>query len=241
MPIGDTGQVLSVTAVSKLPAWLAAAGGGGAAPVTQVFTASGTYTPTADMVSCLAFVVGGGGGSGGTTSNGDAGSGGGGGGGCAIELLSAADIGASQAVTIGAGGSGGTSSNQGGTGGTSSLGALLSATGGVGSLTGNGGSTTKLGGVGGAGTGGDLNLTGEAGEPPYHYDGVSGSEIISGRGGSSFFGTGGEGRALAVSGSAVGQPGNLYGGGAGGSLTDSATDRAGGAGAAGVVYIVEFF
>ncbi|MGH7745098.1 MAG: hypothetical protein ACREQ5_09910, partial [Candidatus Dormibacteria bacterium] len=114
---------------------------GGGSP----FTASGTYTPSAGMLYCFVRLQAPGGGSGGTPS--DAGnfsvSGGGGSGGYAERLLTAAQIGASQTVTIGAVGAAGTSgANAGGTGGTTSLGALLSATGGVGGAAGVQSSTT---------------------------------------------------------------------------------------------------
>lgn len=84
----------------------------------QSFTSSGTYTPTSGMTKALVFCTGGGGGGGGADSTGTSSSGGGGGGsgGTAIELLTAATIGASQSVTIGAGGTAGAAAN-GGSGG----------------------------------------------------------------------------------------------------------------------------
>lgn len=100
----------------------------------QVFTSSGTYTPTAGMKSVVAYVQGGGGGSGGLPATASAQwaiSGGAGSGALAIGKYSAATIGSSQTVTVGAGGEAGTSGGgNGGNGGTSSLGAIASATGG---------------------------------------------------------------------------------------------------------------
>src|SRR3954471_20116985 len=69
----------------------------------QVFTASGTYTPTPGMVACVIECVGGGGGGGGAQSvGGNNGAGaGGGGGGYSRTYATAATVGASQTVTIG--------------------------------------------------------------------------------------------------------------------------------------------
>src|SRR5258706_1789348 len=75
----------------------------------QVFTSSGTYTPTSGMLHCIIECIGGGGGGAGTSSvPGSAGAGGGGGsGGYSRSYKTAAQIGASQTVTIGTGGTGG--------------------------------------------------------------------------------------------------------------------------------------
>lgn len=191
----------------------------------QVFTANGTYTPTSGMVYCIVEGVGGGGGGGG--SNNTNSGGGGGGGGYFREIYSAATIGASQTVTIGAAGTAGQSASvaggsggDGGSGGTTSFGALASATGGGGG--GNG--ANKLGGAGGTGSGGDINITGSAG-------GYPSAGAVSGNGGNSYFGGGGR----AVNNSAGGAGGNYGGGGAG-----ADDDFAGGAGAAGVIFITEY-
>jgi hypothetical protein len=103
----------------------------------QVFNGSGTYTPTAGMKTAIVEVQGAGGGSGGApaTSAGQfSGSSGASSGTYAKCLLTAAQIGASQAVTIGAAGTAGAAGfSSGGTGGTSSLGSLIACTGGPGS------------------------------------------------------------------------------------------------------------
>src|SRR3974390_3499403 len=87
----------------------------------QVFTASGTYTPTPGMVNCDVECVGGGAGgcgAGAAAANTFIISAGGGGGGYARKFLAAAVIGSSQTVTIGAGGLGGAAgANNGGAGG----------------------------------------------------------------------------------------------------------------------------
>src|SRR5216683_4337079 len=95
---------------------------------TQVFAASGTYTPTPGMVYCIIEAVGGGSGGAGITGPGAAlaeASPGGGAGAYSRSLASAATIGGSQVVTIGAAGTGGTAgSNPGGAGGTTSVGTI---------------------------------------------------------------------------------------------------------------------
>lgn len=206
----------------------------------QVFTANGTYTPTTGMVFCIAEVVGGGGGGGGSTGGGagfaSAGAGGGGGG-YSRELLTAATIGASQAVTVGAGGTAGASpGGNGGTGGTSSLGALLSATGGLG-----GGGQIADGGVawyttaggGGGASGGSFNVQGGSGIPALIF-GTRGA-AFSGAGGNSVYGGGANGTNIQADGSLGG---NYGGGGSGAASTTN--NHAGGAGAPGIVIITEF-
>lgn len=105
----------------------------------QIFTGSGTYTPTSGMVTAIAEVQGGGGGTGGapaTGAGGYSGSPGGSSGSYAKVRFTAAQLGASQAVTIGAAGAAGASgSSNGGTGGTSSLGSLILCPGGLGSAS----------------------------------------------------------------------------------------------------------
>jgi hypothetical protein len=72
----------------------------------QVFTASGTYTPTAGKTTFLAFATGGGGG--GVTESGDGGDlgFGAGAGGTAARLYNTTELGASASITIGGGGAG---------------------------------------------------------------------------------------------------------------------------------------
>lgn len=103
----------------------------------QVFSGNGTYTPTSGMTKCIVDIVGGGGGTGGSPATGSgqfSGSAGSSSGSYARVQFTAAQIGASQAVTVGAGGTaGGSGTSTGGTGGTSSLGSLVSCPGGPGS------------------------------------------------------------------------------------------------------------
>ena len=209
---------------------------------TQVITTNGTYTPTTGMQYCIAELLGAGGGSGGAAGSG-AGLGaasGGGGGGYSRKTLSAATVGASQAVTIGAGGIAGSAGNNNGSqGGTTSFGSIFSATGGYGGLGGAANTGTGLfttsGSLGGAGTGGDFNTTGGAGGGSI-YDAGGG---IAGFGGSTFFGGGVPGL---QAGSGAGVAGASYGGGASGAITtiNNATSYAGAAGANGLAIITEF-
>jgi hypothetical protein len=193
-------------------------------PTIQVITATGTYTAPAGLRLAMVEIVGGGGGGSGAAAA-DRGNGGAGGG-YSKKLILAATIGASQSVTIGAGGAGGAAgANVGIAGGTTSFGALFSATGGAGGV--NGGSAGS-GALGGIGSGGDINLRGNSG-------GIS-ALIFSTAGGNSMLGSGG-GQVV----SAAGQSGNVYGGGGGGADGSGATARAGGAGAAGVAIVTEFY
>jgi hypothetical protein len=209
--------------------------------VTQVFTASGTYTPSSGMLYCIAFLVGGGGGSGGTaqvTGSDWAISGGGGAGGYALKTISAATIGASQVVTVGAGGTAGAAgANAGGVGGTTSLGSICSATGGQGGAAGvNGTSGLNVNGsAGGSGSSGDINI-----------DGGHSGRAISLQSSNIIYGS--YGGASHLSGSKIptsnttGVAGLNYGGGAPGLLFDttSVAANAGGAGAPGIVVVIEY-
>ena len=184
----------------------------------QIFTSSGTYTPTSGMAYCDVTIIGGGGAGGAVNSTAR----GAGGSGAGVKVrFSAATIGASKTVTIGAGGTGVVPNNVGTSGGASSLGTLVIAGGGA------GGTISSLGGTGGTvSTGGDINVKGRAGS------GQNAGIINDTRGGDSPFGlgTGGEG----LSG-ANGVAGSGYG--AGGSAASTGTS---GAGAAGICIIEEY-
>jgi hypothetical protein len=147
-----------------------------------VFASAGatTYTPTPGLSKVDVFLVGGGGAGGGgalqAASTAVSGGAAGGGGGAAWGVFSAAQIGASQTLTVGAGGTAGaaatTSSTAGGTGGvggTTSFGALLLAYGGGGgaggqlaiaSGGGQGGNASYAAGASGSGASGGNNGSG---------------------------------------------------------------------------------
>jgi hypothetical protein len=197
----------------------------------QIFTTSGTYTPSTGMLYCIAEVLGGGGGGGGNNGAGGT-AGGGGAGGYGRSLLTAATIGASKAVTIGAAGTGGTTFT-GGTGGTSSLSTLISCTGGIGGLSVTSAFITA-GGAGGSSSSADINVTGQSGGYGIYISGTGGT---SGAGANSMYGSGGS----AVIAAGVGQAGNGFGsGGSGQSASTGSSGGSGGAGAPGVVIITEY-
>jgi hypothetical protein len=220
----------------------------------QIFTASGTYTPSTGMLFAIVECVAGGGGGGGSSAPGGGvydGGGGGGGGGYARLLATAATIGASKAVTVGAGGTAGAvGGGNGGTGGDSSVGTLCIAKGAGGGFgsTGSGGGAAGAGGGAGLGSTGDIQLPGCDGEPGMFINGPPvGFGSWGSSGGNAGFGYGMGGRtAYAQNGAGVGtspagQAGRQYGGGGSGSIcTNVATGNTGGAGAAGVVVITEF-
>jgi hypothetical protein len=231
LAIGSTGQFLKVAA--GLPVWSSEAI---AVIRIQTFTASGTYTPHANMVYCEIEAVGGGAGGGGvdgTVAESRTG-GGGGSGGYSSKIATAAAIGASQTVTIGAGGAG-ASAAAGAAGGDTSVGALCIAKGAAAAAS------AGAPGPGGVAGTGDKAAAGSPGG-----GGMRGSAntnflvVASGHGGSSYFGGGAAG-VLTSGASTAGANAGAYGsGGSGGASVNDATDVAGGNGSAGVVFITEF-
>lgn len=205
--------------------------------VLQSFISNGTYTPSVGMLYCIADLWAGGGGGGGVTSVAGACAAGGGAGGYSRKLITAAAIGASQAVTIGISGAAGVNTGGlGGAGGTTSLGAIISATGGLGGQGSTSAAVSFNGGIGGVGSGGDLNTTGNPGGPS-----IGGATIgISGYGGATSLG--GAGRALGTQSSNAGQAGvaNSGSGGSGAQNGASPSANIGGAGGTGYIIITEF-
>lgn len=236
---GSSGNVLTSNGTS----WASSAPTSGVSLLNVLtFTTPGagnTYTKNASASHIVVTVVGGGAGSGGTAATSTleaAAAGGGGGGGTSVMYIANTSIGATETVTVGAGGTAATAgNNNGGNGGTSSFGAFCSATGGSG---GSGSPTTTTstaaaGGAAGAGSGGTYNLTGGDGNPGRV---ISGTAIATGGGGNSTLG--GASGSIYTS---VGRIGNLYGGGASGSVSGASTGaRAGAAGAQGIVIVYEY-
>jgi hypothetical protein len=210
----------------------------------QVISTSGTYTPTPGMAWCQVQVLGGGGAGGGapsTTPSTGAASGGGGAGEYAVGVFSAVTIGASQTVTIGAGGIGVSGAN-GGNGGTTSFGALITAGGGQGGIGGVSGNNAGVsGGVGGTGgTGGSYRSPGSNGTIGFFTiafgEGVG--IVISGAGASTIFGNGGFPGSLSPT---LGSPAVGFGSGGGGSSAGgSGAASPGGNGVPGVVVVTEY-
>lgn len=243
--VGTTNQVLTSNGAAALPTFKT--------PTTfsqiviQKFTSSGTYTPTANMKYCISEVWGAGGGGGGSSAS-SAGtygpSGGGAGGNYSRQVFSAASIGASKSVTIGAGGTAG-SLGTGGTGGTSSIGSLVSANGGnggQGSPTGSGVVAT-LGGTAGSAIGGfSLEIIGQEGQTG--IGSMSAVYATSGYGGAAPMQNFTNGN-LAVGPGFATTPGrsglaNSGSGGAGGLNSGGAGAAVGGVGGSGLVIITEY-
>lgn len=174
---------------------------------------SQTYTPTPDMQMDLVFAWGGGGCGGGgalqAASNAVSGGAGGGGGGLTVTWLTAAMIGASKTVTIGAGcATGGaaaatntTAGSQAGTnGGNTSLGTLVNATG------------------GGSGGGGQLAAASSSGQGGGYGGGFTTLSSNGSGNNSTFFGIGASGGGCSAAATFCGAGGSGLGGAGGGGL-----------------------
>ncbi|VTP12710.1 hypothetical protein PUATCC27989T_00522 [Phytobacter ursingii] len=209
----------------------------------QLFTTAGafTYTPTAGMKTCIVEVLGAGGGSGGcpaTSASQIAAAAGGASGSWARVLFTAAQVGSSQAVTVGAAGTAGTTSGSGGVGGNSAFGSLIVCPGGTATLVGVAISTSTASVISGANPGGVPtiisgtvleSMNGMAGGNAY----LSFSNVLSGIGGSSPRGNGGNG----ISGVTASGYGS---GGSGNGNTVSLSAKTGQAGTGGYVAIWEY-
>lgn len=184
---------------------------------TILFTASGTYTPTAGAITARVIGQGGGGGGGGgaqqVSGTAVSGGGGGGGGGYFDRVFRVSDLGASVAVTVGAAGTAGaaagainTAGGNGGGGTATSFGALA------------------IGGAGGGGAGGQLNATSGGG-------GAGGGQLKGPSGGNATGPSGGAGADFAAGGGTgtAGQAPSIYGmGGGGGGCSAVGVASAGG-------------
>lgn len=209
----------------------------------QFFSSSGTYTPSTGMLFCIVEAIGSGGGAGGVT-GGATGwfvSGGGGAGSFSRAVLTAAQIGASQTVTVNTAGTGGNGNNNGTSGGTVSLGSLVVANGGGGGTKVNAGATIPFGGTGGTAGTGDLTGTGGTGQGGCTLS--SGSLFVAcGAGGNSLWGAGGPAPSTGGGGTtSAGANGTGFGSGGGGGSAQSTTNTTtGGNGTTGAIWITEF-
>jgi hypothetical protein len=214
--------------------WAALSGGSGGAGDYQTFTSSGTWVKPSGVDANQAVVVelwGGGGGGGSNAS-----AGGGGGGAYSRFVLRAGDLGASVAVTIGAGGGVGVA------GGTTSFGSHGSAYGGgFGTHNGYGGGGGGGGGMLGGGGNGSGNAGGSGGGP-IGGPGSIALENAEERFNESVFGGGGGG-GRGRTGNAINVMGgsSVYGGGGGGTNNpdrpagNSVYGGGGGTGTSGIV------
>lgn len=235
--IGSTGQVLTVA--SGLPSWANATTGIGSVTV-QKFSSSATYTPTAGTKYVEIKMVGGGGGGGGVNTAGNSGAGGGGSGGYIEVVLTAAQIGASLAISIGAAGTAGsTSGGNGGNGGNTTVGASLTAGGGTGG-TGSTGIGVVSGGTGGTNTVSTGSVSINYSSPGSPGFGNSAQESTGGYGGTTPMGQGGVQNFVYSGNATPGFAGTGFGSGGSGGANQTATAETGGAGAAGYVTITEY-
>lgn len=216
--------------------------GGFGAVKTRKFTSSGTYTPDANLLYAVIECVGGGGSGGGaavTAVGTQNAAGSGGGGSYSRTTVTAATVGVSQTVTIGAGGAAPAAGfNNGNAGGDTSVGTLCIGKGGSGGI-GCASSSNGGGGAGGAAGTGDFTVAGQAGAQG--FPGTSNAIFwpTVGPGGTSglAWGLGGPPQTA----SNTPNPGSLYGGGGtGGSDYNNTGNRSGGAGAQGICIITEY-
>jgi hypothetical protein len=217
---------------------------------TVQFLVSGTFTK-ADYVGLSAVkvkCVSGGGGSGGaaTTAAGQgAASGGGAGGTYAEAFLLADELGDSETITVGVGGTAGAAgANAGGDGGDTSFGTLCIASGGTG--TGSGGATataTTTGAAGGsnnpATSVGDLIVAGQEGSDGRHLS--TGERVNDAVGGASGMGWGYGRSESNVTASAGGLGGQKYGGGASGAHNQASQTQVAGATGGDGICVVEVY
>ena len=244
---GTSGQVLSTNGSGTL-SWATASGSGGSATVTT-YTTAGTATWTKPASGGMTLIeCWGGGGSGGRA--GASGTGGGGGGGYIYRFVPLSSLGATETVTVAAGGASVTSgTTNGNVGGTSSFGTWLSAYGGGGGAAvapyyfgGGGGGSISAGSTysstntitGGAPDGGNGGFGGDNGYGACYgtipgsstYGGGGGSGLVNARncysGGNSVFGGAGGGGCFSTTANSGGTSKFGGNGGAGGSTAAAA-------------------
>lgn len=206
----------------------------------RVISGTSTYTPTTGTKYAIIECVGSGAGGGGVTGSASpvqVGGGGGGSGGYSRVWVTAATIGASQAVTIGNAGAGGAAGNNaGGNGSDVSVGTICIGKGGIGGGFSNS-TTIGRGGLGGTDGTGDFTTRGSPGWSGI-FAGTSAITVELGNGASSLFGGGAPATDHTAPNNGVNAVG--YGSGGSGAFASAATTKAGGDGSKGVVIITEF-
>lgn len=209
---------------------------------TLAITSSGTYDKPPGLKSAEVIVIGAGAAGGGVDGQGSgtwaAGAGGGAGEYREGSFL-ASELGATETVTIGAGGVG-VSAGTGGAGGNTSFGALITSNGGLGGVAKTGATTQGFasGGDGGSGgSGGDIAYNGNVGGMSAQ-SGASTSQSKGGDGASTSYG----GAPRGPQGDSAGNDASGNGAGGSGAVSTGTTDNyAGGDGADGIAIIKEHF
>lgn len=232
--IEAAGITLAKTNNAQLLAAMKSLVGPGRLLNVQVFTTSGTYTPTSGAKKIVVEVLGAGGGGGSSSAANTSANGlgtGGGGGGYAKSYLTS--VPASQSVTVGVGGA--AASN----GGASSFGSIIANGGTAGAnnlnATYQSGVTQLRGGFGGTASGG--NIINARGGMSIQALWTSAGNCISGAGGSSHF----AGTTIAIGGAAAaGDSGTLGNGGSGANSSGTTSVLAGGSGGNGIVIVWEY-
>ncbi len=184
LAIGAAGKVLKVNSSGNGLEYADATAG---LQSMNTYETAGTHTwnKPSGVRKVKVYVTGGGGGGMSGPNNDNPGSSGGGGG-TAIKIIDVTSI-SSVTVTVGDGGNGNTTSSgvrYSNNGGTSSFGSHCSATGGSAGYAGN---DDRYGGRGGVGSGGDLNLRGDAGTSEGN-DGTNNPNPPASPAGASFWG-----------------------------------------------------
>jgi hypothetical protein len=252
--IATSGANANITSLSGLSTPLSVAQGGNGSSTlppgrligVQVFSASGTYTPTTGTASVIVEVQAPGGGSGGipATSAGQSATGPSGGAGAYVKARFTTGF-SGAVITIGAVGAAGSSgSGNGGAGGTTSFGSLISCPGGLGGTAGS--LYSAAGATGFTAATAAPTVTGAAQTmdsmpgPAATTSGIvitAGTVSVSAPGANSLMGFGGQGRV----GSNTGGPPTGYGAGAGSGLNlASQSALVGIAGAPGVIIVYEY-
>lgn len=203
----------------------------------QAFSASGTWTKPAGTTAAFVQVLGGGGGGGGADNATETAGAGGGTGGYSEGWITSG-LGATETVTVGAGGTAGADTGgNGGNGGNSSFGAHVTANGGGGGSGDSTGATDldfSQGGAGAsAGTGNLLAVAGNSGDIGIVF---RGGVRRGGNGGASHFGGRTNGSTLGNGGTAAANTGAGGGGGAG----RADTAGSGGVGGSGLVIVASY-
>jgi hypothetical protein len=214
---GTAGNLLT----SNGTAWTSAAAPAGVGSSYTEFLASGTWTKPSGITWVFIEAIGGGGGGAGAVFAGAA-AGGGGGGGYASRLMLASSLGATETVTIGAGGAGGLS-NSGSNGGNSTFGSHVTGPFGLGAL----GNSTVVQALAGTGNSGFTITVSTNSQQTYYYStaglGGVGASSVTGRGGNTLYGGAGGGGTTNASPAGLGGVSQFGGNGGAGNFSGTGT------------------